>query len=79
MNKYNIKQKISLEKVSEMMNFDAIKPKIKTLNFEHEIPDELWSQIELHNALGDSVRTFLAYKEFNMNKNIFKNLELFYN
>lgn len=79
MNEYNIKQKISLEKVSEIMNFYATKPKIKTLNFEHEIPDKLWSQIELHNALGDSVRTFLAFQEFNRDRSIFKNLRLIYN
>jgi hypothetical protein len=79
MNEYNIKQKISLEKVSDIMNFYATKPKIKTLNFEHEIPDTLWSQIELHNALGDSVRTFLAFKEFKRDRSIFKNLTLIYN
>lgn len=79
MNEYDIKQKISLEKVSKIMNFCATKSKIKTLNFEHEIPDKLWSQIDLHNALGDSARTFLAFQEFNRNRSIFKNLRLIYN
>jgi len=41
-------------------------------NFRYNVPNKYKHLIKPHKALGDSARIFLAYKEFNHDKNKFK-------
>jgi hypothetical protein len=72
--KCNIEQGLSLDRISQAIDFYNTERKIKSSNFEYEMPNTLKHLIKPHRALGDSARTFLVYKEFNLDENNFKRL-----
>jgi hypothetical protein len=74
MNEYNIENKFSLDKLSFAIKFHSNEKHIKSFNFKYKVPDKYKYQIKPHKALGDSARIFLAYKEFNHDRNKFKKI-----
>ena len=71
-NEYNMEMLLSLDKVSQAIKFHSNMKYVRSLNFKYKTSSKYKYQIKPHKALGDSVRIFLAYKEFNHDRNKFK-------
>lgn len=71
-NEYDMEMLLSLDKVSHAIKFRNNMKHIRSLNFKYKTSSKYKYQIKPHKALGDSVRIFLAYKEFNHDKDKFK-------
>lgn len=69
---YDMDMLLSLDKVSKAIKFRNKETQIISSNFRYNVPDKYKYLIKPHKALGDSARIFLAYKEFNHDKNNFK-------
>lgn len=74
MNECNFENQFSLDKLSYSIKFHSNMKHMRSFNFKYEIPEKYKYQIKPHKALGDCARMFLAYKEFNHNRNRFKKI-----
>ena len=66
-NELDMKEQLSLDKISKAIEFISTKSHIKSLNFKYNIPEKYKYIIKPHKAIGDAARIFLVYKEFSHN------------
>ena len=71
-NEFDMRERLSLDKISKAIKFRSTKSHITSLNFKYEIPEKYKHIIKPHKAIGDAARIFLAYKEFNHNLDEFQ-------
>ena len=71
-NEFDMKEQLSLDKISKAIEFRSTKSHIKSLNFKYEIPEKYKHIIKPHKAIGDAARIFLVYKEFSRNLDEFQ-------
>jgi hypothetical protein len=61
---FNLKEHVSLDRVSLVTNFGIIKSAISTAHFSYTLPEKFRYLIKPHKAIGDAARMFLVDLEF---------------
>jgi len=62
--RFEMKQVLSLDRLSRLIDFRADGSVVASTHFRYPVPDEYRHLLNVHRGMGDAVRTFLLAREF---------------